>query len=280
MDISVLGPCRVSHLGESVVPTAVKPRKVLAMLALHCDQVVSVGALMEELWGEHPPRSATTTLQTYILQLRNLIQAALAARPDGVAESPKEILVTEGGGYLLDTQGGIVDVHEFERLSASGHRAMDAGDCAAASRRFREALALWKGPALVDVQTGPLLDVEVRHLEESRLSVLGQRMEAELRLGRHHEILGELAGLCAEHPLHESLQAQHMLALCRAGRRGSALEVYRRLRARTRADLGLEPSPAVRRLQQAILTSDPSVDLDADFVDRAGGTALRVLKVS
>lgn len=278
MDISVLGPCRVNHAGESVVPTAIKPRKVLSMLALHCDQVVSVGSLMEELWGEHPPRSATTTLQTYILQLRNLIEAALKAVPDGVGQDPKAVLVTEGGGYLLDTQGGVVDVHEFELKSASGHRAMDAGDYAAASVRFREALKLWRGPALVDVQTGPLLEVEVRHLEESRLSVLGQRIEAELQLGRHHEILGELAGLSVEHPLHESLQAQYMLALCRAGRRGTALEVYRRLRTQTRADLGLEPSPAVRRLQQAILTSDPSVDIDAGHMDRVAGGGLRVLR--
>jgi DNA-binding SARP family transcriptional activator len=277
MDISVLGPCRVVLGDVSVVPTATKPRKVLAMLALHPDQVVSVGALMEELWGEYPPRSAATTLQTYILQIRNLIAQALRATPDEPATGAKTVLRTENGGYRLDAHGGAVDAREYEVLAASAHRAMAAGDDALASVRFREALALWRGPALVDVEVGPLLEVEAQHLDESRLSNLGQRVVADLRLGRHHEIIGELAGLSAQYPLNEGFQSHYMLALCRAGRRSTALEVYQRLRTQMRRDLGLEPSPALRRLQQAILTSDPGLDLDA-VTPHHSGAALRVLQ--
>ncbi|MEV4438287.1 AfsR/SARP family transcriptional regulator [Streptomyces sp. NPDC049577] len=261
MDIEVLGPFRVTQSGVSVVPTAIKPRKVLALLALYPDSVVSVNSLIEELWDDHPPRSVQTTLQTYILQIRNLINAALAAA--GEEEPPggaKSVLVTESGGYLLDTQGGMVDAQEYERLAGAGHRALEAGDNAGASMLFRRALALWRGPALVDVQVGPLLEAEVTRLEESRMSIFTQRIEADLRLGRHHEVLGELAGLAAQHPLHERLQSQLMLALYRAGRRGGALEVYHRLRGALGRELGLDPSPALQEMQRAMLASDPVLE--------------------
>ncbi len=261
MDISVLGPCRVVQSGVSVVPTAVKPRKVLALLALYPDQVVSVASLVEELWGESPPRSVQTTLQTYVLQLRNLIAAALGDRlPADLPNGAKSVLVTESGGYLLDTQGGMVDVSEFERLSGAGHRALEAGDFVGASSSFRRALELWRGPALVDVQCGPLLEIEATRLEESRLGILNQRIEVDLTLGRHHELVGELSGLAAQHPMHEGVQAQLMLALYRSGRRGNALEVYQRLRGVLSRELGLDPSPDLQRLQCAVL--DSSVELE------------------
>lgn len=261
MDIEVLGPFRVTQSGVSVVPTAIKPRKVLALLALYPDTVISVSALIEELWDDNPPRSVQTTLQTYILQIRNLINAALAAGPgEEGAPGAKSVLVTESGGYLLDTRGGMVDALEFERLAGAGHRALEAGDNAGASVLFRRALDLWHGPALVDVQVGPLLEPEVTRLEESRMNIVTQRIEADLRLGRHHEILGELAGLAAQHPLHERLQSQLMLALYRAGRRGGALEAYHRLRAALGRELGLEPSAALQSLQRAMLDSDPVLE--------------------
>lgn len=263
MDIGVLGPCRVVQSGRSIVPTAVKPRKVLALLALHPDQVVSVNALVEELWGESPPRSVQTTLQTYILQLRNLISSAIGEPGGDLPLGAKSVLVTESGGYLLDTQGGLVDVAEFDRLSGAGHRALESGDCAAASTLFRQALALWRGPALIDVQCGPLLEVEATRLEESRLSILSRRIEADLRLGRHHELIGELSGLTARYPLHEGLHEQLMLALYRAGRRGSSLDVYQRLRAVLGRELGLGPSQSLRNMQRAVLDSSPELDLGA-----------------
>lgn len=262
VDIHVLGPCRVTHQGVSLVPTAAKPRKVLALLALCPDRFVSVDSLMEELWEDRQPRSAATTLQTYILHLRNQIAAGLAEAPGPVSLEPKDILVTKPGGYLLNTDGGRVDVREYEAEGAAGHRAMAVGDYGAASLKFRAALELWQGRALVDVATGPRLTAEVLHLEESRLNLLGRRIEADLRLGRCHEILGELAGLCTEHPLDETFQAQYMVTLSRVGRRGRALEVHARLRAAMKRDLALEPSPFIARLQHAILSGAPGVDWD------------------
>ncbi|MEU0787862.1 AfsR/SARP family transcriptional regulator [Streptomyces sp. NPDC006173] len=254
MEIDVLGPLGVRVNGVAVMPTAPKPRKVLALLALHVDRVLPVGLLIEELWGQRPPRSARTTLQTYILQLRELIGAALQpAAQDGVPVSAKDVLVTAPGGYLLRGGGGTSDVQKFERLAGMGYRAMDAEDFAGAARLLREALALWSGSALADVQTGAQLEMEVRRLEETRLCALYQRIEADLRLGRHRELLGELTVLVSRYRTHENLHGQFMLALHRSGRRGEALSVYQRLRQALVRDLGLEPSGGLRRLQRAIL---------------------------
>ncbi|MEU8792976.1 AfsR/SARP family transcriptional regulator [Streptomyces sp. NPDC048643] len=264
MDIDVLGPLGVRVNGVAVMPTAPKPRKVLALLALHVDRVLPVGLLIEELWGQRPPRSARTTLQTYILQLRELIGTALetgaahsaALQPapqDGVPVSAKDVLVTAPGGYLLRGGGGSSDVQKFERLAGMGYRAMDAEDFAGAARLLREALSLWSGSALADVQTGAQLEMEARRLEETRLCALYQRIEADLRLGRHRELLGELTVLVSRYRTHENLHGQFMLALHRSGRRGEALSVYQRLRQALVRDLGLEPSAGLRRLQRAIL---------------------------
>ena len=264
MDIDVLGPLGVRVGGVAVMPTARKPRQVLALLALHVDQAVPVGLLVEELWGDRPPRSARTTLQTYILQLRELIGVALERGggrvPDGTPSvSAKDVLVTAPGGYLLRGGGGSCDVREFERLAGMGYRAMDAEDFAGAARLLGEALALWSGSPLADVQPGAQLAMEVRRLEELRLCATYQRIEADLRLGRHRELLGELTVLVTRYRTHENLHGQLMLALYRSGRRGEALSVYQRLRQALVRDLGLEPSAGLRRLQQTMLqASEPS----------------------
>ncbi|NYI04197.1 AfsR/SARP family transcriptional regulator [Allostreptomyces psammosilenae] len=272
MDISVLGSFTVRECGRNVVPTAAKPRKLLALLATHPDQLLSVRSILDELWGEDLPRSAMTTLQTYVLHVRNHIVSALveAGRP---ASAAKAVLVTQARGYLLATHGGAVDLREYERLAAEGHRAVEAGRWAEASDRFRGALGLWRGPALVDVEAGPLLSVQVARLEESRLSVVAQMMEAELRIGRHHRVLDELAGLVEQHPTHESLHALYMLALYRAGRRDRALEVYARLRRVLDDTLGLEPLASVQRLHGDILNSHPG--LDAPDAEGTAGEAGR-----
>ncbi|MFJ3514610.1 MULTISPECIES: BTAD domain-containing putative transcriptional regulator [unclassified Streptomyces] len=277
MDIDVLGALAVRENGISITPTAPKPRQVLALLALHADQVVPVSALIEELWAGEPPRSARTTLQTYVLQLRALIAAALeqgaaaaAASGEGgsgsgsgdgggepAGRTAKDILVTLPGGYLLSSGGGTLDVREFDRLAGTGYRAMDAGDFPGAARLLREALSLWSGPAFADVQGGVQLDMETRRLEETRLCALDQRIEADLRLGRHRELLAELTVLVTRYRTHENLHGQFMLALHRSGRRGEALDVYQRLRATLVRELGLEPSVALRRLQRSILMAGP-----------------------
>ncbi|WP_406730284.1 BTAD domain-containing putative transcriptional regulator [Streptomyces sp. NBC_01794] len=264
MDIDVLGALAVRENGISVTPTAPKPRQVLALLALHADQVVPVASLTEELWGENPPRSARTTLQTYVLQLRELISTALKSAPaDDRPCTAKDVLITSPGGYLLNSGGGSSDVREFERLAGLGYRAMDAGDFPGAARQLRDSLALWSGSAFADVQAGPQLDMEIRRLEETRLCALDQRIEADLRLGRHRELLGELTVLVSRYRTHENLHGQFMLALHRSGRRSEALHVYQRLRAALVRELGLEPSAALRRLQRSILMAGPEQTLDA-----------------
>ncbi|MGW7264427.1 AfsR/SARP family transcriptional regulator [Streptomyces sp. NPDC054842] len=260
MDIEILGTLAVRLNGIPITPTAPKPRQVLALLALRAGQVVPVSALTEELWGARPPRSARATLQTYILQLRELISAALEKSPGDSAEQrrpAKDVLLTVPGGYLLKEDDGTSDVKEFERLAGCGYRAMDAGDGPRAARLLREALDLWTGPALAGVRVGPQLQTEVRRLEESRLCALDQRVDADLRLGRHRELLAELTVLVGQHPTHESLCGQFMLALYRSGRRGEALDAYQRLRATLVRTMGLEPSSTLAKLQRSMLMSGP-----------------------
>jgi DNA-binding SARP family transcriptional activator len=260
MDIDVLGVLEVRQNGISVTPTAPKPRQVLALLALNADQVVSVAALTEELWGDHPPRSARTTIQTYILQLREMISSALTRGADGdQGLTAKQILATLPGGYQLNTCGGSSDVRAFEHLADLGYRSMDAGDFTGAARQLRDALALWGSSALADVHTGPQLEMQRRRLEEIRLCALDQRIEADLKLGRHRELLGELTVLVSRYRTHENLHSQLMLALYRSGRRSEALEVYQRLRQALVRELSLEPSAALRRMQRSILMAGPEL---------------------
>ncbi|MGW3154341.1 AfsR/SARP family transcriptional regulator [Streptomyces sp. NPDC001089] len=251
MDIDVLGALAVRENGVSITPTAPKPRQVLALLALRADQVVPVAALVEELWGNSPPRSARTTLQTYVLQLRELLAQAL----EGGRSGAKDVLMTLPGGYLLVSGSGRSDVREFERLAGEGYRAMDQGAFTEAARTLAGALELWTGPAFADVTAGAQLAMEIRRLEESRLCALDQRIEADLRLGRHRELLPELTVLTSRYRTHENLHAQFMLALHRSGRRSESLSVYHQLRATLVNDLGLEPSPRLRRLQHSIQTA-------------------------
>lgn len=257
MDVKILGSFEATENGFALPPTAGKPRQVLALLALQAGQVVPVSTLMEELWGTEPPRSAQTTLQTYILQLRKRLAAAL---PANGPRSAKDVLATRYAGYLLDITPEEVDVHAFERLTAAGRRALGLGDRETASRLLRAALAVWRGRALVDVHTGMRLSVEVTRLEESRLMAVEARIEADLALGRHHALLSELAVLTARHPMHENMCAQYMVALYRSGQQWRALEAFTTLRSCLVEELGVTPSPKLQELQRAILVSDPELD--------------------
>ncbi|MFD3937699.1 BTAD domain-containing putative transcriptional regulator [Streptomyces sp. NPDC058611] len=260
MKIQVLGPLTAEVNGGSIVPSARKPRQILTLLALYPGRVVPVPTLMEEIWGTGLPQSALTTLQTYILQLRRRLGTAMGPGGPGGA---KEVLATRHGGYLLQIPEDSVDVHEYERLVARGRGLVGRGDDEGAAAALRAALALWQGPALVDVRLGPVLEIEVMRLQESRLVTVERRIDADLRLGRHSELLAELADLTARHPQHEGLHSQVMVALYRAGRQAGALDVYRRLRARLIEDLGVEPSPQLQRLHQAMLAVDPALDVQA-----------------
>jgi len=254
IDLAVLGTLKVSLNGRSIVPTAGKPRQLLALLALRAGQVVPVPTLMEELWGARIPRSAHTTLQTYILQVRRRIDAALPPRP---AVAAKQILRTEYGSYRLVRPVASSDLAAFQRLAADGDRALQDGQDALAAEALGRALGLWRGPALADVPVGSVLGTETMGMEEVRTHVLEQRINADLNLGRHAVLLGELQMLVAQHPFHENFCAQLMLALSGAGHAWRALEVYRRLRDTLVGELGMEPSARLQRLHQKILGGNP-----------------------
>jgi len=256
VEISVLGTLNASVGDESFAPSASKPRQLLAMLALNAGKVVTVPALMEEIWGVMLPRSSATTLHTYIASLRRRMDQVLI----GTARSAKDVLVTEHTGYRLEADPADVDATRYGHLSSVGRRAVEAGDWATAVSSLRLALDLWRGPALSDVATGSQLTIEVLRLEENRLSDLDLLIEAELCIGRHRYILGELAVLCTQHPMLENFHAHYMLALYRSGHQCRALEVFRRLRATMMGELGVNPSPRIRHLHQAILSGDPRLD--------------------
>jgi DNA-binding SARP family transcriptional activator len=262
MDIEILGPFGVRERGWQVAPSAAKPRAMLAVLACNADRAVSTEALIEELWGEKLPRSATNTLQTYVMQIRNRISTALAGT-GAPADAVKSVIAIRGRGYELVTSGGSSDLLDYERVAEAGRRAAEAGDWVAARRELRAALGLWRGPALGGVKVGPLLSAQVVRLEESRLSLLVAALDAELQLGNHHQVLGELADLAGSHPLHETLQGLYMVALYRAGRRERALQVYRRLRTILDENLGLEPLTRMQRLHRAMLDSARDLDFDS-----------------
>ncbi|NEA33617.1 AfsR/SARP family transcriptional regulator [Streptomyces sp. SID13031] len=250
--LQLLGPLSAHLNHQSVVPTAPKQRQILVLLALNAGRVVTVQTLVEELWGDQPPRSFATTVQTYILQLRGKL-----AKAAGDEKWARHLLGTKHSGYQLDAQLCQTDVTEFDRLARAGRRAAEAVDPAATSELLGSALALWRGPALVDVPAGRILGAEVASLEETRLGVLERRIEADLALRRHADLLGELTMLVARHPMNENFCALHMTALYRSGRAGRALETYRRMRTVLRDELGMEPGPRLRRLQQAILAGNP-----------------------
>jgi len=262
IEVKILGPLEVTIGEVSIVPSANKPSQVLAMLALNAGHVVTVAALTEEMWDYRPPRTGVSTLQTYILKLRRKLGQALAG-VEGV--TAKDILITRRSGYVLNVPPEDVDAVRYDQLSTAGRAAVNDGDHEVAARTLGQALRLWRGPALADIPTGPVLGIEAMRLEENRLGDLHLRIAADLRLGRHHQLLGELATLCARHPLLENFCAQHMVALYRSGRQSQALEAYQRLHASMVKQLGVEPSARVRQLHHAMLTGHSVVD-DPNFV--------------
>lgn len=257
MEIEVLGPLTVRRFGESIVPNAGKPRQILALLALRAGRVVPAPVLMEEIWGEDTPRSATTTLQTYILQLRRKIADAL---PPGARESAKDVLTTSFGGYALVSDDVRTDAQEFHRLVAQGGSALAAGDAGTASAVLRLGLQLWQGDALTGVPVGRVLGLEVLGLEEARMRALELRIEADLQLGRHADLVAELRVLAAQYPMNETFSAQLMLALYRSEGSWRALDEFRRLRRTLADELGVEPTPRLQRLHRAVLSGSAVLD--------------------
>ncbi|MBB5888992.1 DNA-binding SARP family transcriptional activator [Kutzneria kofuensis] len=259
----VLGPLEVTIDTEPAALPAAKQRIVLAALLLSANRPVSVEELAERLWGEEPPASAKATLQGYVLRLRRTLTAA------GV-----DPVRTRPPGYLIEVEPGQLDLDVFKALVAEA----ESAPASVAAERLREALDLWRGPALSDVPSPSLHAVAGRWLAELRINALERRIDADLRLGRHADLLGELAGLVADSPLHEPFRAQLMLALHRSGRSADALETYRDGRAAIVAELGIEPGERLRELERGVLAGDPALDWRPEAPDTAevpGSTVLR-----
>jgi DNA-binding SARP family transcriptional activator/tetratricopeptide (TPR) repeat protein len=256
MEFGVLGPLQVRSDGRPVPVGAPLQRALLAALLLHANQVVAAEQLIDYLWDQTPPPSARTTLQNYILRLRRL----LPERPERAAG---QLLVTRAPGYLLQLRPGELDLDRFQGLVADARASTTHGQIERAASLLRDALALWRGPPLCDVASETLRRLHLPRLEDQRLGALEARIDAELGLGLHGELTGELHGLVEEQPLRERFRAQLMLALYRCGRQAEALEVYRSTWRLLHDELGIQPGPELRRLEQAILGEDSSLDLPA-----------------
>ncbi|MDI5963740.1 AfsR/SARP family transcriptional regulator [Streptomyces sp. SL13] len=238
--------------GRTTTPSAPKVRQVLAVLIARRNEHVSLSALATELWEGRPPRSATGTVQTYVYLLRKLLE------PNGDPADNNGPLVTKAAGYLLRVGPGECDEAEFAELSARGQAALREGDPRTAAELLNAALALWTGPALADVIQGPLLQAHAMRLQERHMHTMELRVSAELSLGLHRELVGELKELACAHPLHEWFQGSLIIALQRCGRRDEALQVYQQLRTVLRDELGLDPSPGIQRIQQHVLEGKES----------------------
>ncbi len=245
MEFRVLGPLEVIDRGTPVTLTARRQRALLAVLLLRAGEALSSEALIDALWGNDPPGSASSVLRMYASQVRRCL--------------PPGRLVTRQPGYMLVVDPGELDADNFERLLADGRRARAAGNPRLARSLHGRALALWRGAALADLAAEQFSHSEAARLNELRLQCVEERLASDLELGRHDEVLAELEQLVAEHPLRDLLRRQLMLALYRAGRQADALARYRSGREVLVRKLGLEPGPELRELEQQILRHDPSL---------------------
>jgi DNA-binding SARP family transcriptional activator len=245
MEFRILGPLEVRRNDRPVRITGAKERALLALLLLHANEPVTTDRLVDELWGEAPPSTARKSLQVRVATVRRVL--------------PKGVLVTRGGSYLIQVDRDQLDLLRFEQLLADARQALTDGDADAAAATLRDALALWRGPALADLAYEAFADPAVARLEELRLTALELRIEAELALGLHAQLVGELKELVGAHPLRERLRAQLMLALYRDGRQAEALELYQHTRDTFTEELGIEPGPALQELQRAVLRQDAAL---------------------
>ena len=255
-DFRILGSLEVVGAEGPLTLGGQKQRALLGLLLLHAGEAVSTDRIVDELWSEQPPRTATTSLQNFVSQLRKLLG------PD--------VLVTKPPGYLLRVEPDRLDVARFERLLAEARRA----EPDERARKLRDALALWRGPPLADLAYETFAQGEIRRLEELRLDALEERIDADLELEQGGELVGELEALVGQHPARERLRGQLMLALYRSGRQAEALQAYHDGRRALVDELGIEPSPALQQLYRSILRQEtalqsapPPVPVDDHFAD-------------
>jgi DNA-binding SARP family transcriptional activator len=244
IELRLLGPLEASSGGAPVALGGPKPRTLLAVLALDVGRVVSVDRLVEDLWPGTPPETASHAVQVYVSQLRKALSNTIAR---------------QGPGYALELEPKAVDIHRFARLAADGHEELRAGNPAAAAATLADALALWRGPALADFAYEPFAQSEIAHLDELRFAALENRIDADLSLGRHVELIAEIEALVEAQPLRERPRSLLMRALYLAGRQADALSAYREARDMLIEDLGIEPGPELKELEAAILRQDEAL---------------------
>ena len=251
LELRILGPIEAVRDGEPVDLGTAKERALMALLALNANRVVSAEHLADDLWGGEPPAQAATTLRVYVSHLRKAL-----AGIDGESEG---VIKTRRPGYLLELPGSAIDASQFDEACARARMAASAGDNRRAAALYREALDLWRGRALADVADQAFARSEAVRLEEARLAALEDLIAADLALGRHAELVGELDALTKGHPLRERLWAHRITALYRSGRQADALAAYRELRERLVDELGIDPSAELQELERKILAQDPSL---------------------
>jgi DNA-binding SARP family transcriptional activator/pimeloyl-ACP methyl ester carboxylesterase/class 3 adenylate cyclase len=250
VEFHVLGPLEVTSGGRPLSVGGTRARAVLAFLLLNANAVVSADRLADELWPGLAPGRAAANLQVRLSELRRALRAA----------GEEDRLATRAPGYVLRVGPGELDVLRFQQLATSGREALAAGDAAAAVRFLDESLATWRGPALADLGDLPFAAAEQARLEEERLAVLESRVDAQLMCGRHREPIAELETLTTAYPLRERFWSQRLLALYRAGRQADALRAYRELRSTLIDQLGIEPGPELRDLEERILRQDSALE--------------------
>src|SRR5712692_8763816 len=247
LEVLLLGPLEVRRDGAPLRLGGAKPRMLVADLALHVGEVVSVDRLVDDLWGERPPRSAAHAVEVYVSQLRRELGSALVTRPPG---------------YMLQLDPHRVDATRFAEGLSEGSALLEH-DPETAGAVLRAALALWRGPALADFAFEPFAQIEIARLDELRHECLQDRIEADLAAGRQADLVPELEALVRSEPFRERLRGQLMLALYRDGRGADALAVYRAGREALVDELGIEPGPDLRELEAAILRQDESLQAPA-----------------
>ena len=253
LEFAILGPLEVRDQHRRIEVSSAKERLLLAALVVHANEVVSADRLIEVLWGAAPPVTAANTLQTYVSRLRRALEPARAPRAqDGV-------LRTRGHGYELVIAPEAIDAVRFERLARAG-REMVGTAPERAAEVLRAACALWRGDPLAEFECELFAQAEITRLTELRAAVLEDRVEADLAMGRHAALCSELSRAVAEQPLRERLWSQLIRALYRSGRQADALAAYARLRAQLAHLLGIDPSPELVRLHEAVLAQRPDLE--------------------
>ena len=265
MEFRILGPVEVWDAGRQLQIGGAKQRALLAALLLHANEVVPGERLIDELWGVDPPGNAATALRVNVSRLRKTL--------------PPDTLVTRSPGYTIRLGSDQLDLYRFERLVEEARRCLADGKPADASGRLREAVALWRGPALADVSYESFAQAAIARLEEIRLAAVELRIEADLALGQDRELVGELEALVAEHPLRERLRGHLMVALYRSGRQAEALNAYQDARRVLVDELGIDPSPSLQALERGILRQDPALHLPSAEATPSTGPAERSILV-